>query len=139
MSVNLGAFIYTSADYKITLSAGGVTVPLNTVESFDYSRKEEAEVFHAIGNKEPIGIKKNTATYDGKLSIQAGELDLFLTGLGLLFASQIEGATIAIIGGATLIKVFKNVALFTHEGAVKVKDKQSLINISFMAQGVSGI
>ena len=112
---------------------------MNTVESFDYSRKEEAEVFHAIGSKEPIGIKKNTATYDGKLSIQAGELDLFLTGLGLLFASQIEGATIAIIGGATLIKVFKNVALFTHEGAVKVKDKQSLINISFMAQGVSGI
>lgn len=139
MALNLNGLIYTSADYRITLTANGIPVPLNTVESFDYGRDVESEYIHSIGTEEPIGLKTNTATYPGKLSLQAGELELFLAAQGLVFASQITDAVIAIIGGTTLVKVFKGVVIKSHKGSVKVKDKQSLITLDFESIGVAGI
>ena len=57
MALNLNALIYTSADYRITLTANGIPVPLNTVESFDYGRDVESEYIHTIGTEEPIGLE----------------------------------------------------------------------------------
>jgi len=140
MSLNLSNLVFTSADYKLSLAIPGAPpVPLNTVESFDYSRKVEGEAVHAIGAIEPIAVKTNTAMYEGKISIQAGELNVFLLANGLLFASQIINATIAIIGGTELVLAYKGVAITTHDGSIKVKDKQSLITLNFIAQGVQGI
>jgi hypothetical protein len=64
---------------------------------------------------------------------------LFLAAQGLVFASQIENAVIAIIAGTTLVKVFKGVVIKSHKGSVKIKDKQSLITLDFEAIGVTGI
>lgn len=128
---------FPASDYKITISCNGIMVPLMLVESFDYSRKIETEVFHAIGSIEPQGIQSNTATYEGKIQIEAGELQLFLIALGYQFASEISGATIAICTSfGDIVKIFKNCALGSDDRSVKAKEKRSLASIDFKSTGV---
>ena len=138
--MNLNSLIFTSSDYKLVVSCNGIPAPLSTVESFDYSRKVEHEYIHVIGSDEPQGLKTNTATYPGKITIEAGELEVFLAALGYVFASQIKDATISIVTFAgDLVKVFKNCVFVDHSGTVKAKDKRSLITLSFESIGAVGI
>ncbi len=138
--MNLNSLIFTSSDYKIALSVNGITVPLNIVESIDYSAKKESEYIHVIGTDEPQGLKTNTSTYPGKITIEAGELELFLLSLGYVFAHQITGATISVVTfKGDLLKIFKNCVFTSHDGAVKAKDKRSLITLTFESMGAAGI
>jgi hypothetical protein len=138
--MNLNSLIFTSSDYKIAVSCNGVTAPLSIVESFDYGAKKESEYIHVIGTDEPQGLKTNTSTYPGKITIEAGELELFLAALGYVFATQITSATISIVTyKGDLLKIFKNCVFTSHDGSVKAKDKRSLITLSFESTGAAGI
>ena len=138
--MNLNALIFTAADYKLAVSVNGVTAPLSMVESFDYGAKKEHEYIHVIGSEEPQGLKTNTSTYPGKITIEAGELEAFLILLGFVFATQIKDATISVVTfGGDLIKVFKSCVFTSHDGSVKAKDKRSLITLSFESIGATGI
>jgi hypothetical protein len=143
MALNLNPLVYTSSDYKITLSASNgvttVTVPLFIVEDLGYGAKKEVEYIHGIGSDEPRALKTNTSTYPGKLTIEAGELENICLALGIVFTTQIESFTIAIIGGSSLVKVFKNCVFDSHDATIKAKDKRSLISLNFNALGVAGI
>jgi hypothetical protein len=144
MSLNLNPLVYTSSDYKIVLSAKNslgmtITAPLFIVEDLGYGAKKEVEYIHAIGDDEPRALKTNTSTYPGKLTIEAGELENFLLGLGIVFATQIQSFNIAIIAGANLVKAFKNCVFDSHDATIKAKDKRSLISLNFNALGVNGI
>lgn len=141
MALNLNNLIYTSTDYKIALSIpGGVTAPLNSVESYGYEAKVEDETIYAIGQDEPIGEKQNAAQYSGKLSLQAGELQALLAASGLVLGTQIKGATLSIVTFAgDLLHVWKSVNVISQSGDVKAKDKQTLVNLTWKAVGVAGI
>ena len=144
MSLNLNPLVYTSSDYKIVISAKNdagqtITAPVMIVEDLGYGAKKEVEYVHAIGSDEPRALKTNTSTYPGKLSIEAGELEILLIALGLVFATQIQSFTIAIIAGPTLVKSFKNCVFDSHDATIKAKDKRSLISLNFNALGVQGI
>ena len=144
MSLNLNPLVYTSSDYKITISAKNdngqvITVPLFVVEDLGYGAKKELEYIHGIGSDEPRALKSNTSTYPGKLSMEAGELENLLIGLGVPFATHIQSFTIAVIGGANLVKVFKECKFDSHDATIKAKDKRSLISMNFMALGVAGL
>jgi hypothetical protein len=85
-------------------------------------------------------VKTNASTYPGKISIEAGELEIFLKALGYVFATQISGATISIVTPfGDIVKVFKGCAFSSHDGAVKAKDKRSVISMDFQATEVEGI
>jgi len=143
--MNLNAIIYTSSDYKLALSASGpsglkATIPLNIVESFDYGAKKETEYIHVIGTDEPQGLKSNTSTYPGKISMEAGELEIILASLGCVFATQMTDVTISIVTfSGTLVKIFKSCVFSSHDGSVKAKDKRSIITLSFESIGAAGI
>ena len=138
--MNLNKLIFTAADYKIALSVNGFTVPLSIVESFDYGAKVEHEYIHVVGSSEPQGLKTNTSTYPGKISMEAGELEIFLALNGYVFATQIKDATISIIAlNGDFIKVFKSCVVTSHDGSVKSKDKRSIISLAFESIGAVGI
>lgn len=137
--MNLNSIIYTAADYKIGLSYNGVTVPLSIVEEVDYGAKKESEYIHIIGSEEPVGLKTNTSTYPGKLTIEVGELELLLTATGLVFGTQISNATISIIAlTGVMIKVINGVVFTTDDRSIKAKDKRSLTTLSFESLGATG-
>jgi len=144
-ALNLNGIIYTGADYKVALSATNstgtnITVPIQTLESVDFGGKVESEYIHVVGDKEPRGLKTNTSTYPGKLTLQAGELSIILKALGYIVATQITDATISIVSfdGAMLF-IMKSVVFTSHDSSVKAKDKQSLVTVSFEAIGIVGI
>ena len=138
--MNLNKLIYTSSDYKIALSYNGVTVPLNIVESFDYGGKKESEYIHAVGTDEPVGLKTNTSTYPGKLSMEAGEVEIFLKAAGLALMTQITNATISVVTfDGNLAMIYKSVVFTSHDGSFKAKDKRSLITLSWESIGPVGI
>lgn len=142
--MNLNGLIYTSSDYKIALSATGpagqIKVPLTIVESFDYGAKKEVEYVHIVGSDEPAGLKTNTSTYPGKITMEAGELDKLLAAVGAVFTTQLTDATISIVTfDGLLVKIFKSCVFSSHDGSVKAKDKRSLITLSFDSLGAAGI
>ena len=138
--MNLNSLIFTAADYKLAVSVNGVTAPLSIVESFDYGAKKEHEYIHIIGSEEPVGLKTNTSTYPGKITMEAGELEAFLITLGYVFATQIKDATISIVTfTGVLVKVYKACVFTSHDGSVKAKDKRSLITLPFESIGAVGI
>jgi multisubunit Na+/H+ antiporter MnhE subunit len=138
--MNANAIIYTSSDYKIAISANGITVPLSIVESVDFGAKKESEYIHAIGTDEPMGLKTNTSTYPGKISMEAGEFEAFLIALGYVFGTQVVDATIAVVTfDGILVKVFKGIVFDSDDRSIKAKDKRSLVTLDFKAVGVAGI
>jgi hypothetical protein len=138
--MDFNKLIFTSSDYKMVVSVNGVTVPITILESFDYGAKKESEYIHRIGSDEPAGLKTNASTYPGKISMEAGELEIFLAKLGYVFVTQITGATISIVTPyGDLVKVFKGCVFESHDGTVKAKDKRSLITMDFKAVSVEGI
>ncbi len=141
MALNLNGIIYTSSDYKMAISCnGGTPVPISSLESFDYGAKKESEYIHAVGTDEPIGLKTNTSTYPGKITMQAGELEILLKANGAVVATQLNNATVSIVSfDGNISKILKSVVFTSHDGAVKAKDKQSLITLSIESIGFVGI
>jgi hypothetical protein len=142
----LNRLIYKASDYKIFISSGGSvglpgkTLPLLTVETFDYDIKKEDEVIYAIGDEEPIGIKTTASSYEGKFSVQAGELASFLVANGFTNVTELTGGVIGISTFDGLFgRFFMNISLTSEGFSLKAKDKQSLVNIDWKAQKMKGI
>lgn len=131
---NQNAVIYTAADYKISWTVSGTNYALSIVESVDWGSKLESEYIHAVGSKEPQGLKTNTYTYPGKLQIEAGELEKILKEKSIIDASHIEESTISIIAlDGAMIRTFESVVCESHDATTKAKDKRSLVSIDFKA------
>jgi hypothetical protein len=142
----LNRLIYKASDFKIFISSGGAlglpgkTLPLLTVETFDYDVKKEDEVIYAIGDTEPIGIKTNSTDYSGKFSVQAGELQAFLLANGFSNATELDGGVLGISSFDGLFgRFFMNLSITSEGFSVKAKDKQSLVNLDWKAQKMMGV
>jgi hypothetical protein len=132
---NLNQLIYTGADFKLFLSIlGGGTYPLLTGDSIALNTAKEEELIYAIGDEDPIGNKQNARKRTGKLSMQLGELNAILEIEGLLDATDIVGATLAvtaIVGGFQ--RTLKQVNINTEGIDVKRKDKETIVSMDYTA------
>lgn len=130
---NYNSLIFTGADFKFFLAlANGVSVPLLTLDTATLDVQAEEEVIFAIGEEDAIGNKQNSRKYSGKLSLQLGELNALLSSQGILNATFITGATLAvtaIIGGYAT--TFRNVNFNGQTTEMKRKDKETLANLTF--------
>ena len=135
MPVNANALIYTGADFKIFLSiAGGGTYQLLTGDSVAPATAKEEELIYAIGQEDAIGNKQNARKRSGKVSMQLGELQAILDLEGLLDATDIVGATIAITAiQAAFARTYKGVNFNTEGFDIKRKDKETIASMDFTA------
>jgi|GEM_PF-1669080 hypothetical protein len=140
MPRNLEALIITAAEYKIVLNAGGVIIPLFSLESFDINFDRESKTIYAIGQEEPIGTKRNAAKYTGSIGVQVGEIMTALKLLGLVEPTQISGGVLAFasLNPLGLQCVFESVNINSGKLSVKSQDKDSIVNLSWEAISVSG-
>lgn len=139
MGKNLNQLILTAADYKVVLNLPGVgAFPLKTAETFSWQNAREDETIYAIGEEEPIGEKRNSAKYSGKMSMQVGELSAILQLAGLVEGTQIANATLAITaiqGGFS--RVYSGFYINTEGVDIKAKDKQTMANLDWKALTVN--
>jgi hypothetical protein len=136
---NLNSLVLTSSDYKVLLIIPNVgTFPLKTVETIGYNNAREQETIYSIGQDEPIAQKRNAVKYSGKISMQQGEINAILQSAGLVEATQIAGATLAVTattGGFS--RVHSGVTINTEALDIKAKDKQSIVQLDWTALAVT--
>lgn len=135
MPINANQLIFTGADFKIFLSiSGGATYPLITGDSVAPTTAKEEELIYAIGDEDPIGNKQNARSRKLKISMQLGELQAILDLEGLLDATDIKGATVAItaIQGA-FARTYKGVNFNTEGFDIKRKDKETIASMDCTA------
>lgn len=136
--MNLNDLIFTGADFKLFLSipngAIGGTYQLLSTDAIDLNVSVEDELIYAVGSEDPIGNKQNARKRTGKLIIQLGEIYSMLALEGLLDATYVNGATLAVtaIQGA-FERTWKQVNFNTDNLPIKGKDKQTLVTIDFSA------
>ena len=135
---NLNSIILTAAEYKTALSVPGSGVfILKTAESISWNHAVENELIYAVGDTNAIGNKQNATKYSGKLTMQAGEMELILLATGLQSAIQIPNATLSIIAtGSTLNKTYTGICINTEDVSIKAKDKQSMVSLDLTAQNI---
>lgn len=138
---NLNELIISSQTCSIVLTvptAGPtLTFPLLTVASIDFNDKSEGELIYAVGQEDPIGNKSNANSYDGKISLQMGEVNALLALCGFNSSIRIRGAQLsiaALTGG--FVKAYTSVNINTDSSSVKNKDKETLTSLDFMAIGL---
>ena len=95
-AIDASSMIISSADFKITLKGGAISLPLLTVEDLSFDSKRDSETFYAIGQVEPIGSKSNAKHYSGGIKLQIGEWQKHLTAAGLAEGVDVQDATLAI-------------------------------------------
>lgn len=129
---NQNAVVYTSSDYSITLNVGGSKNILATCEEVKYGSKIESDFLHAVGSDYPVALKSNAITYEGNLTLQAGELEAILKAKGVLFLTEVKDNVIVISAlNGNFIRTFNSVIFDSHEGGTKAKDKDSKITINW--------
>lgn len=135
---NLNQLIINSATCSIVLTiptaAGRLTFPLQTVQSFDFNDGASGELIYAIGQRDPIGNQSNENKYDGKITLQWGEISAILALCGFSSAIQINNAQIAIAaltGG--FVKAYQSVNCNSDSSSVKAKDKETLTTLDWLA------
>ena len=135
---NQNAIVYTSSDYAIALSIGGNKNVLATCEEVKYGSKIESEFLHIVGSDYPVALKSNAITFEGNLTLQAGELEAILVKAGVLFLTEVKDNTISISAlNGSFSRVFKSVIFDSHEGGTKAKDKDSKITINWKGLSVN--
>ena len=131
----LNNLVFTAADYKALLIIPGVgSFPLQTIETISYNNAREEETIYAVGTEEPIAAKRNAVKYSGKLTLQNGELSAMLQIAGLVEATQIAGATLAITsvtGGFS--RTHSGLNINSESLDIKAKDKQSIVSLDWTA------
>lgn len=140
---NLGQLVLTGAEYKVLIDvpnkAGGTTAyVILTGQELSYDIEVEDETVYAIGTKLPIAEMSNAKSFKGKLSLQAGEMNVIIALAGLNDATNLVGCTLAVtaIKGA-FARVFTNVNFNTESLAIKAKDKHTVINSNWKGLGVN--
>lgn len=135
---NLNQLIINSATCSIIIiiptAVSPLTFPLLTVQTFDFNDAASGELIYAIGQRDPIGNQSNENKYDGKITLQLGEMNAILQLCGFSSAIQISGATIAVaalIGGFK--KAYLSVNCNSDSSSIKAKDKETLVTLDWMA------
>jgi len=140
---NLNQLIINSATCSIWISIPtaanplGQSFQLQTVQTFDFNDGASGELIYAIGQRDPIGNQSNENKYDGKISMQLGELNAILGICGLASAIQINGAQIsvaALTGGFR--KSYQSANCNTDSSSIKAKDKETLVGLDWLAIGL---
>ena len=141
---NLNQLIISSQTCSIVLTVptGISDVPIDfellTVQTIDFNDTSEGELIYSIGNEDPIGNKSNTNKYDGKITMQLGEVFSILALCGFNSSTQIRGAQLsiaALTGG--FVKSYQSVNINSDSSSVKAKDKETLTTMDFLAIGLS--
>lgn len=142
---NLNQLIINSAICSIWITIPTALVPsgqpfqLLTVQSFDFNDTASGELIYAIGYKDPIGNQSNENKYDGKLTMQLGELNALLQICGFSSSIQINNAYLsvaALTGGFK--KSYQSVNINSDSSSIKAKDKETLVSLDFLAIGLGG-
>ena len=132
---NLNTIILTAADYKIMLVIpGGGSFPIITADSLSWNNEREEETIYAIGEENPIGAKRNATKYDGKISLQVGEMNAIMQSAGLVEMTQIANATLsvtAVQGG--FARTWSGLNVNTESADIKAKDKQTMVAVDWTA------
>lgn len=142
-NINLNGLVVSAADYKIVLiiptPSGNKTFPLQTVQEISWSIKKDSELVYAVGSQEPIANKSNGKSYEGRLSLQAGEAFAILALCGLPDMTEINEATLAIasIAPGGIVKTFQSLNINSEDFSTRAKDKDSRIDTNFTALGTA--
>lgn len=141
--MNLNQLIISSQTCSIVLtvptanSPVPLSFPLQTVQTFDFNDATEGELIYAIGQQNPIGNKSNANKYDGKITLQLGEVNAILAICGFLSAIEIQNAQLsvaALTGG--FVKAYQSVNFTTDTSSIKAKDKETLTTIDWLSIGL---
>lgn len=135
---NLNQLIINSATCSIWITiptaVGSLPFQLLTVQSFDFNDSASGELIYAIGQRDPIGNQSNENKYDGKITIQLGEINAILAICGFSSAIQINNAQIsvaALTGG--FVKSYQSANCNTDSSSIKAKDKETLTSLDWLA------
>lgn len=140
---NLNQLIINSATCSIWITIptaqGLLPFQLLTVQTFDFNDSASGELIYAIGQRDPIGNQSNENKYDGKITIQLGEINAILAICGFRSAIEIAGAQIsvaALTGGFN--KSYQSCNCNSDSSSVKAKDKETLTTLDWLAIGLGG-
>lgn len=139
---NLNQLIISSQTCSIVLTVPVAvgppkTFPLQTVQTIDFNDTAEGELIYSIGNVNPIGNKSNANKYDGKISLQLGEINAILAICGFSSSIQIQNAQLAIAaltGG--FVKSYKSININSDSSSIKAKDKETMTSLDFLSIGL---
>lgn len=138
---NLNQLIINSATCSIWITIptlqGLLPFQLLTVQNFDFNDTASGELIYAIGNRDPIGNQSNENKYDGKLTIQLGEINAILLICGFTSSIQINNAQIAVAaltGGFQ--KSYQSININSDSSSIKAKDKETLVSLDFLSIGL---
>jgi hypothetical protein len=134
--------VISAADYKVILTLNnGLSTILITLKGISMNSARESENIHAIGQQEPIAIKRNNATFDGSLEIQVGEFATLLKAAGLVEGTEIENAALAItsLQPAGVQRVYSGLNINSEGIDIKEKSKDSMVSLKWNALAVKGI
>lgn len=138
---NLNQLIINSATCSIWITIptlqGLLPFQLLTVQNFDFNDTASGELIYAIGNRDPIGNQSNENKYDGKLTIQLGEINAILLICGFTTSIQINNAQIAVAaltGGFQ--KSYQSININSDSSSIKAKDKETLVSLDFLSIGL---
>lgn len=134
---NYNQLIINSKTCSIVLTVPTATIlqsiPLLTVNKFDFTDKQEGEIIHAIGQPYGIGNQSNGGSADGKFTLQMGELNALLALCGFSSATQIQGAQLSVAafqGG--FLRTYNAVNVNTESSAIDAKGKETLSTLDWM-------
>ncbi len=142
---NLNQLIISSQTCSIvlTIPTGFGPIPLSfpllTVQTIDFNDTSEGELIYAIGQQNPIGNKSNANKYDGKITMQLGEVNAILAICGFSSSIEINGAQLAIAaltGG--FVKSYQYININSDSSSVKAKDKETMTSLDFLSIGLAG-
>lgn len=138
MALNLNQLIINSATCSIWITiptaTGNLQFQLLTVQTFDFNDTASGELIYAIGQRDPIGNQSNENKYDGKITMQMGEINAILQICGFSSSIQINGAQISVAalqGG--FAKSYQACNCNSDSSSVKAKDKETLTSLDWLA------
>jgi hypothetical protein len=141
LGLNLNKLVFTSTDYKLAVSFGVVSIPIFTLEEVSFQAKGEADTTYIVGSNQPVEQKINNCSYEGSLTMQAGELETALALNGFAFATQVSNGVISIVAfnGLAMAKIFRKVVFTSHSGGTKAKNKDSKVTLNWKAVSAAGV
>jgi hypothetical protein len=142
MGLDATGSIFSAADFKIIFTLNnGQTYILKSALGIDMNAARESEDIYAIGQTDPIAIKRNSAKFSGSFELQVGEMNTLLDTAGMVEGTQIENANLSIVslgGTPPFVRVYSGLNINDEGISIKAKDKDSKISLKWNALAVNG-
>ena len=133
--------VITPSEYSVTWLVNGHTYKLNTLESVDISIDIETKDNFFIGQEDVGATPRNNRKFSGSMNLQAGEVQDILNKESLNDATQVKGATLAIIGINVANYNFKRILTGLNINSEKLSlrstDKETIVPLTFTAKGAN--